>query len=250
MSGASDPGGAATRPDPTALLRPPLSPPRRTAARTAVLPTDAHFQLRRAPPGMRENPAAPRSDRAPGQSAGRGREATPLRPWGWFPPGAGRGGARRGEQGRTEGRRHLGGGDVNPALCSVPGSCRRLGRGATAAGAAIWQPGRRREAGLQLVELGGPQPQVSQRAVPLATRGSPLRGVGGSLGVTGRDSSGASGPPASPLHRTPVWAVCSKLTLRDSPPQTPVGKMCSHPGSPCTPQSPVRAVCSKLTPRL
>ncbi|CAO2607226.1 hypothetical protein LEMLEM_LOCUS13235 [Lemmus lemmus] len=91
---------------------PPSSlPARLTAARTAPLPTDAHFQLRRAPPGMRENPVAPRSDRAPGQSAGRGREATPPPPLGLVPAGggagrsaAGRGGAWRGEPRRTEGK--------------------------------------------------------------------------------------------------------------------------------------------------
>lgn len=80
-----------------------------------------------APRGSARNvgdPAAPRSDRPPGQSAGRRREAPPP-PRGWFPPGAGRGGGLR----RTEGRRHLGGGDVSPALCSGPGSCRRVGRG-------------------------------------------------------------------------------------------------------------------------
>lgn len=103
VSGASDPGGVATRPDPTHGSPPPSSlPVPWTAARTAALPTDAHFQLRRAPPGMRENPAAPRSDRAPDQSAGRGREATPLRPWGGFPPGTGRSAVGRAAEDRGE----------------------------------------------------------------------------------------------------------------------------------------------------
>lgn len=229
VSVASDPGRAATdRP----AQRSPLSAP------YGQQPTGRapHRRPLPAPPGSARNvgdPAPPRSDHGPGQSAVRRREAPPPPPLGLVPAGggAGRGGGPR----RTEGRRHLGGGDVSRALCSGPGSCRRVGRGGGRGESGDLATGRVPGGGT--ATCGARRPSASGKPAAGGSFCDPRPRSWGSLGSGGSAASG--------WQEGLVW-VLGSLTRTPHSTELQSGKCARTP----PPETPVREVCPQLTPRL
>lgn len=170
----------------------------------------------------------------------------PLRPWGWFPPGEGRGGGTR----RTEGRRHLGGGDVSRALCSGPGSCRRVGRGGGRVESGDLAAGRVPGGGT--ATCGARRPSASGKPAAGGSFCDPRPRSRGSLVSGGQqlrgDRKGSSGSSV-PSPGLPTAQNSSQGSVLGLPQRLQSGKCApsSHPDSP-TPYTPTVSSQGSISP--